>query len=175
MKGSEMKYIYSPWRSEYFHKSNDNCVFCSISEALEDERHFVFYRDEICFGVMNKYPYTPGHILFVPHSHINSPEKLKAQDWLWIQSIIYKSFNMLYAFGARGINYGINIKQEAGAGIPEHLHLHLVPRYNGDTNFITSISDCRIYGKDFQTIYQEIKGLSLTHLKMSELGPKEIK
>ena len=69
-----------------------------------------------------------------------------------------------YAFGAQGINYGINIKKSAGAGIPEHLHLHVLPRYNGDTNFMSTIAECRVYGSDFLATYQKIKTLAKTYL-----------
>ncbi len=161
----KMQHIYAPWRNQYFENKPDSCVFCHISKNEQnDEENFVFYRDEICLGVMNLYPYTPGHLLFIPHSHIDSPESLDLSSWLHIQHLVYQSCQLLYAFGAQGINYGINIKKSAGAGIPEHLHLHVLPRYNGDTNFMSTIVECRVYGSDFLATYQKIKTLAKTYL-----------
>ena len=160
-----MDRIYAPWRSEYFEKDLCECVFCQISASpKDDEQNFVFYRDTHCFGVMNLYPYTPAHLLFVPHCHLDSPEKILLETWLHLHRLSHLATPMLYEFGAQGINIGLNIKKAGGAGIPEHLHLHLVPRYNGDTNFITSIADSRIYGVDFGAIYHKIKTLASHHL-----------
>lgn len=162
-----MQNIYAPWRSQYFQdKDQQGCVFCNIScHPEDDEKNMVFYRDEICYGVMNLFPYIPGHLLFIPHAHIDSPEKLSQESWIHINKIVQKAIAMLYEYGAQGMNFGINIKKAGGAGIPEHLHLHLLPRYNNDTNFITTIADSRVYSVDFHEIYNKIKLLSQTYLK----------
>ena len=161
-----MQQLYAPWRSKYFSEKKEGCVFCNISQNPElDEQHFVFYRDEKIFGVMNLYPYTPAHLLFIPHQHLDSPELLKPEVWLHLQNIIYRAIPLLYEYGAQGINMGVNIKKSAGAGIAEHLHIHLLPRYQGDTNFMTTIATSRIYGSDFEEIYQKIKTLAQIHLK----------
>lgn len=160
-----MEHIYAPWRAKYFEQEIEGCPFCEIALHIkDDEKNFVFYRDEICYGVMNRYPYTPGHILLIPHCHIDSPSNLSALEWAHISAITQKSTVMLEAFGAQGINIGANIKVAGGAGIPEHLHIHLVPRFIGDTNFFTTISECRTYGADFKVVYQKIKTLAQTHL-----------
>ncbi len=159
-----MDYIYAPWRAGYFSHKQEGCIFCSMSKQNKDEENHIFYRDEICYGVMNLYPYTPGHLLFIPHAHIDSPEKLPLDSWLHLHTIAYQAIHLLYDMRAQGINYGINIKKSAGAGIPEHLHLHILPRYHGDTNFITTLADCRIYGQDFESIFQKIKALAKIHL-----------
>ncbi|CBG39719.1 HIT family protein [Helicobacter mustelae] len=161
-----MQNIYAPWRTDYFETQTEGCIFCEISQNPQlDEQNRVFYRDELCYGVMNRFPYIPGHLLFIPNIHIDSPEKLPVKTWLHLQIIIQKAIPMLYEYGAQGVNFGINIKKAAGAGIPGHLHLHLLPRYNGDTNFITSIADTRVYGVDFLEIFQKIKKLSQIYLK----------
>lgn len=161
-----MERIYSPWRSEYFNSKSDECVFCEISKAPNrDEENCVFYRDEICFGVMNRYPYIPGHFLLVPHLHIDSPEHLSQEHWLHIHKLSQKSIPLLYEYGASGINLGMNIKKAGGAGIPEHLHLHILPRYEGDTNFFTSIAESRAYGVNFDIIFEKIKVLAQKHFK----------
>ena len=119
-----MEHIYAPWRAKYFEQEIEGCPFCEIALHIkDDEKNFVFYRDEICYGVMNRYPYTPGHILLIPHCHIDSPSNLSALEWAHISAITQKSTVMLEAFGAQGINIGANIKVAGGAGIPEHLHI----------------------------------------------------
>ncbi len=156
-----MNHVYSPWRAKYFEEEVQGCVFCNISlNPQEDEANFVFYRDEVCFCVMNRYPYTPGHFLVIPHQHLDSPSKMQPQVWNHINQITQQCVAMLEEYGAMGINVGINIKEAGGAGIPGHIHIHFVPRYSGDTNFFTTISECRTYGVDFKVIYQKIKKLA---------------
>lgn len=162
-----MQHIYCPWRSDYFKNKVDGCVFCDISNnPNEDENNRVFYRDEICFGIMNLYPYTPGHFMIIPHKHVDTPSSLLLEEWLHIQKLSFGAFRLLEEYGCSGINTGINIKKAGGAGIPEHLHMHFVPRYIGDTNFITSIGDSRIYGINFDSIFEKIKALSKIHFKV---------
>ncbi|PAF47676.1 HIT family hydrolase [Helicobacter sp. 12S02232-10] len=161
-----MDRIYSPWRSEYFGSKKSSCVFCEISLSKElDEENRVIYRDEICFAVMNRYPYTPGHFMIIPHFHTDSPELLPQEHWLHIHKLSQKAISLLYEYGASGINLGMNIKQAGGAGIPEHIHLHILPRYAGDTNFFTTIAESRTYGVDFEQVYEKIKKLAQKYLK----------
>ena len=154
--------LYAPWRDEYV--SNDKiegCVFCHISSHEKDDEELrVLYRDEHCFLVMNKYPYTPGHFMIIPHFHTDKLEELDAQTWLHMSALAQKGVRLLKeGFGAHGVNIGMNLGAPAGAGIAEHIHMHLVPRFNRDTNFITSIGQNRVYSTDFEKIYQKIKGL----------------
>lgn len=170
-----MDYLYAPWRSEYFGGNKDFCVFCAISQGINlhtntqesiaqaDSLNRIFYRDDKIFCVMNKFPYTPGHFLIIPHAHTNSPEFLNLETWLHLQKFAQKGVALLKEFGANGVNMGINIERAGGAGIPEHLHLHLVPRFLGDTNFLTAIGDARVYGVDFDAIFKRIKKLSQVH------------
>lgn len=156
-----MDVLYSPWRSDYFINDNSTeCVFCDISKHNRDEENFVFYRDSICFAVMNRYPYSPGHFMIISHRHVDSPTLLELDEWIHINNLSHKCIAILESYGAEGINMGINIKKAAGAGIPRHLHIHFVPRYIGDTNFITTIGENRVYGVDFVKIFDRIKSLS---------------
>lgn len=156
-----MDILYAPWREKYFTNKTQECVFCDIvANRHLDKQNRVVYRNDDLFIVMNKFPYSPGHILIIPNLHVDSPEKLPKPLWLDMFDKAYKFIDILYAFGANGINIGMNIKTSAGAGIPAHLHLHLLPRYTGDTNFLTSISNARAYGVDFDDIYLRIKELS---------------
>lgn len=176
-----MEHLYAPWRSGYFKDKSTECVFCAISKgdsplnaeskslcegrdstALQeaDFVNRVFYRDDKVFCVMNKFPYTPGHFLIIPHIHIPSPEALDVEIWLQMQRIAQKGVALLKEFGAQGVNLGMNIERAGGAGIPEHLHLHLIPRFIGDTNFFTTIGDSRAYGVDFDEIFNAFVKLS---------------
>jgi len=154
--------LYAPWRDEYVAgKKIEGCVFCHISQHTQDDKALhVLHRDEHCFVVMNKYPYTPGHFMIIPHLHTDKLEELESETWLHMAELAQKCVRLLKeGFGAHGVNIGMNLGQASGAGIAEHIHMHLVPRFNRDTNFITSIADTRVYSTDFQKIYEKIKDL----------------
>jgi len=156
-----MEYIYAPWRSDYFGGKREGCVFCYISSDIkEDEKNHVFFRDELFFMVMNKYPYTPGHFLIVPHKHVANPLELDDEAWMRLALLTKKGIEILMRLGSEGVNSGINIHKAAGAGIPDHLHVHLVPRFAGDTNFITAIGDSRVYGVDFEDVFKKVKSIA---------------
>jgi diadenosine tetraphosphate (Ap4A) HIT family hydrolase len=152
--------LYAPWRNDYVSGEKiDGCVFCHIStHSQDDETLHVLYRDEHCFIVMNRYPYTPGHFMIIPHHHTDALESLDSQTWLHITALAQKGVRLLKeSFGAHGVNLGMNLGRAGGAGIAEHIHLHLVPRWERDTNFITSIVETRVYSTDFEKIYLRLK------------------
>jgi diadenosine tetraphosphate (Ap4A) HIT family hydrolase len=158
-----MEQLYAPWRDEYVAGQKiDGCVFCHISKTKDkDCEHHILYRDEICFIVMNKYPYTPGHFMIIPHIHTDKLEDLPLDHWLHITKLTQKGVKLLKeGLKAYGVNIGMNLGECGGAGIAEHIHLHLVPRFPRDTNFITAIGDTRIYSTDFEKIYKRILELS---------------
>ena len=159
--------LYAPWRDEYVAGEKiDGCVFCHIyANPQKDEEHHVLYRDEHCFIVMNKYPYTPGHFMIIPHKHTDKLEELESEVWLHMSALAQKCVRLLKeGFGAHGVNIGMNLGATAGAGIAEHIHMHLVPRWQRDTNFITSIGETRVYSTDFLKIYEKIKSLIPNYL-----------
>ena len=154
--------LYAPWRDEYVTgKQIDGCVFCHIIEnADKDEEQHVLYRDEYCFMVMNVYPYTPGHFMIIPNIHTDKLEELPSETWLHMSALAQKGVRLLKeGFNAQGVNIGMNLGRAGGAGIAEHVHMHLVPRWERDTNFITSLAHTRVYSTDFDKIYQKIKSL----------------
>lgn len=152
--------LYAPWRNDYVAGSEiPDCVFCHISDhpELEEEQH-VLYRDEYCFMVMNRYPYTPGHFMIIPHHHTDALEALDSKTWLHMTDLAQRGVKMLKeSLGAHGVNIGMNLGRAGGAGIAEHIHLHLVPRWERDTNFITSIAQTRVYSTDFERIYKKLR------------------
>ena len=152
--------LYAPWRDEYVSgKKIDGCVFCHISSHKEDaEELHLLYEDKYCFIVMNLYPYTPGHFMIIPHTHTDKLEELDSKTWLHMSALAQKGVRLLKeGLGAHGVNIGMNLGNAGGAGIAEHIHMHLVPRWQGDTNFITSISQNRVYSTDFHEIYLKLK------------------
>jgi len=155
--------LYAPWRTEYVSgEKGGGCVFCHITEHPDlDEAHHVLYRDERCFIVMNRYPYTPGHFMIIPHHHTDALETLDSQTWLHMSHLAQRGVRLLKEFfGAQGVNIGMNLGRAGGAGIAEHIHMHVVPRWSGDTNFITSIAETRVYSTDFEKIYSKLKAVS---------------
>ena len=154
--------LYAPWRDEYIQGQKiEGCVFCHISKNAEiDKSLHVLYRDEHCFIVMNRYPYTPGHFMIIPHTHTDALEDLDPQAWVHMSALAQKGVRLLKEeFNAQGVNIGMNLGKAAGAGIAEHIHMHLVPRWERDTNFITSIGNTRVYSTDFEKVYQKLLDL----------------
>lgn len=154
--------LYAPWRDEYISGTKiEGCVFCHISaHAHDDETLHVLYRDAFCFIVMNRYPYTPGHFMIIPHHHTDKLEELSSQTWLHMSDLAQKCVRLLKeGFKAHGVNIGMNLGSAGGAGIAEHIHMHLVPRWERDTNFMTSVAQSRVYSTDFIKIYEKIKAL----------------
>ncbi len=160
--------LYAPWRDKYItSKKIEGCVFCYISSHKEEDKELhVLYRDKYCFMVMNRYPYTPGHFMIIPHLHTDKLEELPSETWLHMSNLAQKGVKLLKdGFGAHGVNIGMNLGKAGGAGIAEHIHMHLVPRWQGDTNFMTSVADTRVYSTDFEKIYEKIKSLIPDYIK----------
>jgi len=157
-----MEKLYAPWRTQYVstHKEKiDGCVFCHIVANPKDDEEFkVLYRCDEFFIVMNKYPYSPGHFMIIPNFHTDKLEELDSKIWLDMTAMAQKGVSLLKdVLNAQGVNIGMNLGQISGAGIAEHIHMHLVPRWMGDTNFITTIGDTRVYSSDFDKIYRRLK------------------
>jgi len=151
--------LYAPWRDEYVAgKVIDGCVFCHITNNPQDDTSLhVLHRDDKCFIVMNKYPYTPGHFMIIPHKHTDKLEELDEKTWLHMTLLAQKCVRMIKeVLNAHGVNIGMNLGKAGGAGIAEHIHMHLVPRWDRDTNFITSIANSRVYSTDFEKIYEKL-------------------
>jgi len=158
-----MDYMYAPWRNDYINGKEEGCPFCNIvaDESKDKERH-VLYRAKNCFLVMNKYPYTPGHFMVIPNLHVDAVESLDSEVWLEMSNLVQKSVKLLKnEFKADGVNIGMNLGECGGAGIAEHIHYHIVPRWKRDTNFITTIADTRVYSTDFEKIYVKLRDLIL--------------
>jgi len=157
-----MDRLYAPWRTQYVSEDSEKikgCVFCHIVKTLDDDEKLgVLYRDEEFFIVMNKFPYSPGHFMIIPNIHTANLEDLDPQTFSKMSQYAQKGVSLLKeVLNAHGVNIGMNLGKAGGAGIAEHIHMHLVPRWTGDTNFITTIGDTRVYSSDAQKIYQKLK------------------
>ncbi len=160
-----MDYMYAPWRDDYINGKERGCPFCNIvkDNTLDNERH-VLYRGKKCFLVMNKYPYTPGHFMVIPDLHVDAIEVLPSEVWLEMGELVQKSVKLLKnEFKVDGVNIGMNLGECGGAGIAEHVHYHVVPRWKKDMNFITTIANTRVYSTDFEKIYIKLKDLIISN------------
>ncbi|MCJ8326536.1 MAG: HIT domain-containing protein [Campylobacterales bacterium] len=154
-----MDHIYAPWRYNYIsEKKIKGCVFCHISTNKEDSKMQVLFSDSLCYIVMNKFPYSPGHIMVIPHFHTDKVENLSDEIWMQMSLRVKQGIKLLKEqMNAQGVNIGMNLGDAAGAGIAQHVHYHLLPRWNGDTNFITTIANTRAYPADFTEIFLKLK------------------
>ena len=153
-----MQHLCAPWRSEYFSTKKDSCVFCDVINSDDDDKNGVLFRAKHCFGIMNLYPYSPGHFMIIPNQHTDKIEELDDQTWFEMSKFVRLGVEILKKeLYANGVNIGMNLGKAAGAGIAEHVHYHLVPRWSGDTNFITTISDVRVNGTPFHPLFEKLK------------------
>jgi ATP adenylyltransferase len=144
---------------EYIEKAdmNGDCIFCSARDDNEDDERYVLYRGARCFIILNRYPYTSGHLMVVPYRHLSEIEDLSAEEMSELMSLTRKSIAALKsAYSPQGFNIGINIGGVAGAGIKDHIHQHIVPRWGGDTNFMSVVSDVRVLPESLESTYGKL-------------------
>ena len=155
-----MNYLWSPWRMEYIStpKSEDGCIFCNGLKQADGPENLIVHRGAKAFVMLNRFPYTSGHLMVVPYDHQPSLELLDAStrtDIMDLSAKVIMVLNVLYA--PQGFNLGMNIGSAAGAGISEHVHLHVVPRWVGDTNFMSSVSQTRVLPELLEETYRRVK------------------
>ena len=127
-------------------------------DAAFDDRNGVLFRAQHCFGVMNLYPYSPGAFMVIPYEHVDNIECLSDDAWAEMSRYVRAGVGILKrTLGANGVNIGMNLGAAAGAGIAEHVHYHLVPRWQRDTNFITTIANVRVNGLSFAPLFEKLK------------------
>ena len=151
--------LYSPWRMDYILSEKDNkCIFCLKPNEQDDKRHLILFRSEYSFVIMNLYPYNNGHLMVVPNKHVSklsNISKIELNDLFETVQLTEKMINKTY--NPDGINIGMNLGKAAGAGIDQHLHVHLIPRWNGDVNFMTAINTTRVIPESFDKAYFRLK------------------
>ncbi len=151
--------LYSPWRFDYIQaKKATDCIFCIKPE--DDVKRLVLYRSNYSFVVMNLYPYNNGHIMVVPNRHLAQLSELEAEERNDLFALVACSENIIKEkYNCDGLNVGINLGKAAGAGVDEHLHIHIVPRWFGDVNYMSSTGDIRVIPEDFNKAYKSLKEL----------------
>ena len=160
MESEKLEKIWAPWRIGYILGINgDGCVFCdkANAEPEKDEENLILERGKCSYVLMNTYPYNPGHLLICPYVHIAQPEDTTEECQLEMLRFTVKWKKRLEKVAqAHGMNIGINLGSVAGAGISEHLHVHIVPRWQGDTNFMTTVSDTRVLSQSLNELYKKL-------------------
>lgn len=151
--------LYSPWRMKYIEtEKSTGCIFCLPESTESDKDRLVLHRGKSCFVIMNMYPYNNGHLMVVPFKHINSLADLTDKESAEFFALVQKTVKVLQiAYNPDGINLGMNLGSAAGAGIADHIHMHIVPRWNGDVNFMTSAGGTRVIPEDFPEAYKRLK------------------
>lgn len=152
-----MDKLWAPWRMEYIQDSDiqDNgCIFCNKPGQSADRENLILYRGAKCFVIMNKYPYNNGHLMIVPYLHTSDTLKLDDPTGVEIWHLINKCVTVLTnLFHPAGFNIGMNLGRAAGAGIDQHVHMHIVPRWNGDTNFMPVIGETKVVSQGLYEAY----------------------
>jgi len=155
-----MKRLWAPWRASYITKigiRQKSCIFCRILADNQDKKHLIFIREPHAYAVLNLYPYSNGHCLVVPNRHVGDISRLSRTEYVQLMDLLLKTKKILQkTFGPQGFNIGINLGHIAGAGIPGHVHIHVVPRWQGDHNFMPVVADCRVISQSLSAMYQKL-------------------
>jgi len=159
------KYLYAPWRLDYIlSKKAEDCIFCCHPSAEDDAKHLIIYRSEHCYVIINMYPYNNGHVMVVPFAHISSLSELSQAALNDVFGAVQLTESVLtQTYKCEGLNIGINIGKAAGAGIEEHIHVHLVPRWLGDGNFMTVIGGERVIPEAFDDVFLKLQAAFALH------------
>lgn len=154
-----MEHIWAPWRIQYIQmEKSEGCILCEKPRQDSDAANYILFRGDKNFVMMNIYPYNPGHLMIAPYRHIDSLEGLSDEESHEHIDLTNRSIAVLRkVLNPEGFNLGINIGQAAGAGIADHVHTHIIPRWQGDTNFMTIVSDIRVVPEALAESYKKLK------------------
>lgn len=155
-----MEFVWAPWRIEYILGEKDkDCIFCAKPRQNRDRENLILFRGQYNLVMLNKYPYNPGHLMVAPYRHLSGLHPLRTEEMLEHFQLVSRCVDLLRAeMNPDGMNVGINLGKPAGAGIEEHIHTHIVPRWNGDTNFMTVLSDVRVVPEALLATYDKLFG-----------------
>ena len=154
-----MKRIWAPWRMKYILSDKaQGCAFCEALRAGNDEAKFILYRGQKAFIILNTFPYTNGHAMVVPYAHTGDLVQLDAETLAEMMLLTQKTLQALRkAMNPNGFNVGLNLGEAAGAGIQEHVHIHIVPRWHNDTNFMPVFGDVRVIPEPLEDTYKKLR------------------
>ncbi len=154
-----MDYVWSPWRYRYVSQAGpgDECIFCQAA-AGRDEEHYILHRGSGNFVILNRFPYTNGHLMIAPFEHVATLEEAAEAtlaEMMWLARRAEKHLREVYR--AQGLNVGMNLGQCAGAGVAGHIHMHVLPRWMGDANFMTVVGETRVLPEDLAVTYEKLR------------------
>lgn len=154
-----MEHLWAPWRMQYIRVEKPReCFLCEEPTEENDEHNYILYRGKWNFVVMNNFPYNPGHLLVAPYRHEGNLDKLQKRELHEHADLVSKCITVLKkTFHPAGFNVGINIGNIAGAGVADHIHTHVVPRWQGDTNFMPVIGEARVIPEAVMETYRKLK------------------
>lgn len=159
-----MKFLYVPWRNKYVkgtrkeNEEKENCAFCNKFKDTDDKKNFILGRYKYNAAILNLHPYNAGHLMIIPLNHVKNLNELTKEERSELMELVSKSTEIVTSkLGADGVNVGLNLGKSSGAGIPGHLHMHVLPRWEGDTNFLPLLADTKTISFDLNKIYDQLK------------------
>jgi ATP adenylyltransferase len=155
-----MDYLWTPWRYQYITTSGEpgECVFCAAARSQDDRASLIVHRGIHNFVILNRFPYTSGHLMVVPYQHVADLEALSEEAAAEMMSLARGSLARLKSlYRPEGLNLGMNLGKSAGAGIAGHLHLHVLPRWTGDTNFMTVVGETRVLPETLEETWERVR------------------
>ena len=155
-----MEHLWAPWRIAYIQSAPESsCILCQKPRENNDEVNLILYRGQYNFIILNAFPYNPGHLMVAPYRHIANLQDLGDEETKEHLDIIKKGLELLKKVTEpTGFNIGLNVGKVAGAGIAEHIHTHIVPRWEGDTNFMPVLSDTKVISEALISTYKRLRG-----------------
>lgn len=154
-----MERLFAPWRIRYILAPKyEGCIFCDFVKEDKDRKNLILFRGKTCFIIMNRNPYNPGHVMVAPYKHVSSTEDLDDKELLEsfkLVNLVIKAIRE--CMNPDGFNVGVNIGKVSGAGIEQHLHIHVVPRWIGDTSFMPVLADVQVIPEALEETYDKLK------------------
>ena len=157
--------IWAPWRLAYVKDASKDgeqeCIFCAESDAADDRDRLIVHRGDRCFVILNLYPYTNGHLMIAPFEHVAAIQDLEPETTAEMMALAQRAIEILEEqYEPHGFNVGFNQGRVAGAGVEHHIHMHVVPRWGGDTNFMPVLADTRVMPQTLEQTYEALAGSS---------------
>jgi ATP adenylyltransferase len=152
--------LWAPWRSAYVssvHKKTKGCIFCRIFKAKKDQKNYIFKRHPHCFAVLNIFPYNNGHVMIIPNRHVNDLKRMTKAEKEDLLVLLEHVKNLLdRVLKPQGYNIGINMGRAAGAGFPGHFHIHIVPRWQGNVNFMPVTTNMKVISQSMAVLFERL-------------------
>ena len=155
-----MNHLWAPWRATYVSEKSDpsRCIFCDAAASSDDAANLVVHRAQFSFVILNRFPYTSGHLMIAPFAHVSRLQQADEATAAEIMQLSRFAEGVLEeVYRPDGLNLGMNLGEAAGAGIQQHIHMHLLPRWSGDANFMTSVGETRVLSEALETTYAKLK------------------